>query len=723
MSRKRFGLFISLTAGLAALTACGALDGGRLHYPAAHTGQTVDDYNGVKVADPYRWLEDTDSKETQRWIEAENALTASYLDAIPGRKAIGQRLEKLWNYERYGVPFQRGGRYFFTRNDGLQPQSVVYVAPSLDAEPRVLLDPNTFSKDGTVALSGLSVSKDGRYLAYSTSDGGSDWQEWHVRNVETGQDLPDHIRWSKFSGAAWTADNAGFYSTRFAPPKTGEELKQANYDQVVAYHRLGTDPTTDPVIYRRPDHRDWTFGTEVSEDGRWLIVTVYKGTDSRNLLFYQDLTSRKPKMRELIREFIAGHRFIAADGRTFYLWTDRDAPHGRLVAVNTRRPDPAKWKTIIPEGTDTLQSVSLIHDTFIATYLHDAHSLVRFFSMDGTPGGELELPDMGSVHGFDGRRNDSETFYAFSGFTTPTTIYRLDMGTGRSSVFKRPDLPFDPSRFKTRQVFFTSRDGTRVPMFLTARKGLRFDGLNPTLLYGYGGFDISLTPHFSVSRMVWMEMGGVYAVASLRGGAEYGESWHKAGMLKNKQHVFDDFIGAAEWLIDTGVTSPKRLAIQGGSNGGLLVGAVLNQRPDLFGAAVAQVGVMDMLRFNKWTIGWAWQSEYGSPQDPEMFEVLRAYSPYHNIRPGTHYPATLITTADHDDRVFPAHSFKYAARLQAAQGGPAPILIRIETRAGHGAGMPTAKRMEEATDIMAFLVKNLGMEVPAGWRADRGDVE
>ncbi len=705
-----------LVLALAPLTAC---SGGRkaFDYPEARTVDVVDDYHGTEVPDPYRWLEDPDSEETRAWIEAENELTFSYLEAIPGRKAIDSRLTELWNSERYGIPFAEGGLYFYTRNDGLQPQSVLYVAESLDAEPRVLLDPNTLSEDGTVALSGLAVSRDGRYLAWGTASGGSDWQEWHVREVATGKDLPDRLEWVKFSGAIWAPDGSGFWYSRYAAPEPGQELEAVNRNQMVYFHRVGTPQSEDMLVYQRPDHPDWGFGTSVSEDGRWLVLHVSQGTDSRNRLFYRDLRKRSARMVELVPELVAGHHFVAADRGTFYLWTDRDAPRGRLVAVDLAKPDPSNWRDIIPESEDTLRGVRLVNGTFIATFLHDAHTVVRLFGLDGTPAGEVELPGLGSAHGFGGHRTDTETFYAFTSFTVPTTIYRLDLTTGESSVFRRPKVDFDPDEYVTEQVFYTSRDGTRVPMFLTHRKGLEKNGLNPTLLYGYGGFNIAITPRFSVSRLVWMEMGGVYAVANLRGGSEYGEAWHRAGMKENKQNVFDDFIAAAEWLIDNGWTSPKKLAIAGASNGGLLVGAVLNQRPDLFGAALPAVGVMDMLRFNTWTIGWAWESDYGSPEDPEMFPVLYAYSPYHNIRPGTHYPATLITTADHDDRVVPAHSFKYAARLQAAQGGPAPILIRIETRAGHGAGKPTSKRIQEAADTLAFLSANLGVSVPAGWEA------
>ncbi len=722
MRLRRSTPAILLVPFLAVLAACTGGQGA-FHYPEARTVDVVDDYHGTKVPDPYRWLEDPDSKETRAWIEAENELTFSYLESIPGRDAIRARLTELWDYERYGVPWVEGGLYFYTRNDGLQPQSVLYVAESLDAEPRVLLDPNTFSADGTVALSGLSVSRDGKYLAYGTASGGSDWQEWRIREVATGRDLSDHLEWVKFSGATWAPDGSGFWYSRYDAPEPGRELEAVNRNQKVFFHRVGDPQSRDTLVYERPDHPDWGFGTAVSEDGRWLVLHVSRGTDSRNRLFYKDLRRRGGDFVELVPDLVAGHSFVAAEGRTFYLWTDRDAPRGRLVAVDLDDPDPSRWRDIIPEGRDALQGVHLVNGTFIATFLHDAHTAVRLYAMDGTPAGEVELPGLGSAHGFGGHRSDTETFYAFSSFTVPTTIYRLDLETGESTLFRRPEVDFDPDEYVTEQVFYTSRDGTRVPMFLTHRKDLARNGLNPTLLYGYGGFDIAITPRFSVSRLVWMEMGGVYAVANLRGGSEYGEAWHRAGMKENKQNVFDDFIAAAEWLIENGYTSPKKLAIQGGSNGGLLVGAVLNQRPDLFGAALPAVGVMDMLRFNKWTIGWAWESDYGSPEDPEMFPVLYAYSPYHNIRPGTHYPATLITTADHDDRVVPAHSFKYAARLQAAQGGPAPILIRIETRAGHGAGKPTAKRIEEAADMLAFLSANLEVPVPPAWSGGRAHPE
>ncbi|MCG6962409.1 MAG: prolyl oligopeptidase family serine peptidase [Acidobacteria bacterium] len=684
----------------------------KITYPEAHVGNVVETFHGTPVPDPYRWLEDVDSKETRAWIAAENKLTSSYLEGIDGRERIRARLTDLWNYERYGVPFKEGNRYFFTRNDGLQPQSVLYVTGALNAEPRVLLDPNTLSSDGTVALSGISVSPDGRYLAYSTSSGGSDWQEWKVREVSTGNDLADDLKWSKFSGASWSGDGAGFYYSRFDQPRPGQELKAVNRFQKVYFHRLGTVQARDRLVYERPDHDDWTFGTQVSDDGHYLIITVSKGTDRRKLLFYEDLRARPTRLVELVNQFEAGFRFVGNDGPVFYLWTDLDAPNARLVAVDTRHNDRSGWKDIIPEADDALRSVSMVGDTFIASYLTDAHSRVTLFDSAGAQRGNLQLPGIGTAYGFQGRRRDTETFYQFTSFITPGTVYRLQLSTLESSVFKRPTVAFDPNDYVTDQYFCTSKDCTRVPIFVTHRKGIRHDGVNPTLLYGYGGFDISITPRFSVSRLVWLELGGVYAVATLRGGGEYGEKWHRAGMLKNKQNVFNDFISSAEWLIDSRITSPKKLAIAGSSNGGLLIGAVLNQRPDLFGAALPDVGVMDMLRFNKFTIGWAWTSDYGSPEDPAMFPVLRAYSPYHNIRPGTYYPATLITTADHDDRVFPAHSFKYAARLQAAQGGPAPILIRIETRAGHGAGKPTAKRIDEAADSLAFLVKNLGVAVP-----------
>ncbi len=696
----------------------GLLGTRKITYPEAHVASVVESFHGTPVPDPYRWLEDIDSTETRSWIKAENKVTFSYLESIDGRRRIRDRLTQLWNYERYGVPFKEGGHYFFTRNDGLQPQSVLYVTDKLDAEPRQLLDPNAFSSDGTVALSGLAVSHDGRYLAYSTSSGGSDWQEWRVRGVGSGHDLEDHLKWVKFSGASWSADDTGFYYSRFDQPEPGQELKAANRSQKVYFHRLGTSQNRDRLIYERPDHDDWTFDAEVSDDGHYLIITVFKGTDRRNLLFYLDLQSHGGTVVELVSQFEAGYHFVGNQGPVFFLWTDLDAPNARLVAVDTQHPERAAWEEIIPEAEDALRSVSLVGDTLIASYLKDAHSRIAVFTASGGERGDLQLPGIGTAYGFQGHQSDVETFYAFTSFTTPGTVYHLDVTTLKSSVFRRPNVAFDPDNYVTEQYFCTSKDCTRVPIFVTHRKGLKDDGVNPTLLYGYGGFDISLTPRFSVSHLVWLEMGGVYAVASLRGGGEYGESWHRAGMLKDKQNVFNDFISSAEWLIDSRFTSPKKLAISGSSNGGLLVGAVLNQRPDLFGAALPDVGVMDMLRFNKFTIGWAWTSEYGSPEDPAMFPVLRAYSPYHNIKPGTYYPATLITTADHDDRVFPAHSFKYAARLQAAQGGPAPVLIRIETRAGHGAGKPTAKRIAEAADSLAFLAKNLDVAVPT-WSPDR----
>jgi prolyl oligopeptidase len=678
-------------------------------YPAAKKMDHVDVYHGVKVADPYRWLEDPDSAETRAWVEAQNKVTFGYLEQIPQRAAIRERLTRLWNYERYGVPFEEGGRYFYFKNDGLQNQSVLYTAPSLDSEPRVLIDPNTLSADGTVALSMAEVSPDGKLIAYGIAASGSDWNEFKVRVVETGKDLSDHLRWIKFSGASWTRDGKGFFYSRYDEPNEKTKLEDANYYQKLFYHRIGTPQSEDVLVYERKDQKEWGFGGGVSEDGRYLIVSVWQGTANKNRVYYKDLKAKDAPVVKLLDEFDAQYNFVGNDDQVFYFETTNGAPRGRVIAVDTRSPERAKWREIVPESDETIQSVRLINDQLLVSSLKDARSRVAVYARDGKLVREIELPGIGSAGGFPGESDDTETFYSYSSFTTPTTIYRLDLKTGKSTVFRAPKVDFDPSAYEVKQVFYTSKDGTRVPMFITHKKGLELDGTNPTLLYGYGGFNVSLTPGFSVQNLVWMEMGGVYAVPNLRGGGEYGESWHTAGTKLQKQNVFDDFIAAAEWLIANKYTSPEKLAVSGGSNGGLLVGAVVNQRPDLFGAALPAVGVMDMLRFQKFTIGWAWTSDYGSSDDPAEFKALYAYSPLHNLKPGTKYPATLVTTADHDDRVVPAHSFKYAATLQAAQGGSDPVLIRIETKAGHGAGKPTAKIIDEAADKFAFLARELGM--------------
>ena len=682
-------------------------------YPTARKSDVVDDYHGTKVADPYRWLEDPDSPESRAWIEAENRLTNAYLADIPARATIRDRLTKLWNYPKFGAPFRKAGRYFFFKNDGLQNQSVLYKQASLSANPETLLDPNLLSEDGTVALSTLAVSDDGRLLAYGTAASGSDWEEFRVRDVATGQDRPDHLKWIKFSGASWTKDGAGFFYSRYPEP-TDKALTDVNRFQRLYYHRLGTDQPQDVLVYERPDQPDWGMNAEVTDDGRYAVLNVWLGTDRRNRIYYLDLKSAKrPTVKgevvRLLDEFDASYAFVGNDGPVFYFLTDLDAPRKRVIAIDTRHPERARWRELIPQGPDVLESVQMIHDTFVANYMHDAASRLRLFGLDGRILKDLELPTLGSIGSITGERKDDEMFYAFTSFLYPTTIFRYDFRSGATSVFKAPTIDFDPSGYETRQVFYTSKDGTRVPMFITYKKGLALDGSNPTLLYGYGGFDISLTPSFSVANLGWLEMGGVYAVPNLRGGGEYGEEWHQAGMLDRKQNVFDDFIAAAEYLIAQRYTSTPKLAIAGGSNGGLLVGAAMTQRPDLFGAALPAVGVMDMLRFHKFTIGWAWVTDYGSADSASQFPYLYKYSPLHTIRPGTRYPATLVTTADHDDRVVPGHSFKFTATLQAAQAGPAPVLIEIETKAGHGAGKPTSKIIEEQADRFAFLVRNLGM--------------
>lgn len=703
--RQAFAV-IAVAAGLAA---GGASHLSAMNYPDTRTGEQVDAYHGTAVRDPYRWLEDDNSPETKAWVAAQNQVTFDYLAKIPQRDAIRDRLVKLWNYERFGAPFRKNGRYFFTRNSGLQNQSVLYTMPALGAEPSVLLDPNQLSADGTVALAGLSVSEDGCLLAYGLSAAGSDWEEWKVRDVRTGRDLADQVKWVKASKTSWMKDGSGFFYSRYDAPAEAAKMTAVNYFHQLYFHRLGTAQSADRLIYRRDDHRDWCFSGEVTDDGHYLIITVEQGADPKTGVFYQDLTRPEAKVVELLNNFDARYEFADNDGPLFLFSTDLGAPRSRVIAVDVTRPERANWREVIPQSADALKRVRRLNNSLVCVYLQDAHSQVRIFSSTGEYQRDVALPGIGSVDGFEGERNDAETFYSFTGFTTPGTILRCDLATGASTVFRAPSVNFSPADYETKQVFFHSKDGTRVPMFITHKTGLKLDGNNPTLLYGYGGFDISLKPGFSVVNLVWMEMGGVYVVANIRGGGEYGEEWHRAGIKLRKQSVFDDFIAAAEWLIANRYTSSQKLAIAGGSNGGLLVGACETQRPDLFAACVPQVGVMDMLRFDQFTVGWEWASEYGSAKNPEEFKTLFAYSPLHNLHQGVKYPATLILTGDHDDRVVPAHSFKFAAALQAAQAGDAPILIRIETRAGHGAGKPVAKVIQESADRWAFLVKVLNM--------------
>jgi len=685
-------------------------DPAALSYPKAKTVDQVDDYHGTKVADPYRWLEDTDSADTKAWVEAENKVTFSYLDKIPYRGAIRERLLKLWNYERFSAPELEGGRYFFQHNNGLQNQNVLLVSESLNAEPRVLLDPNTLSADGTVALAGSVISDDGKLMAYGTAASGSDWTEWRIRDVDTGKDLPDVIKWVKFSGASWTKDNKGFFYSRYDEPK-GAELRESNYYQKLYFHRLGTSQSDDKLIFDRPDVKEMMFGGAVTDDGRYLIISVAQDTSSKNRLYYQDLTQPDAPVVKLIDDFNAQYNFVDNDGPVFWIQTDLDAPRGRLIAIDTRHPEKANWKSVIAQGPDKLEFVGLVDNVFLLTYLKDARTEVRMHDLTGKFLRNVDLPGIGTAVGFGGKRRDKETFYSYTSFVSPTTIYRYVPSEGKSTVFRQPKVDVDPSRYETKQVFYNSKDGTRVPMFLTYKKGLKLDGQNPTLLFAYGGFDISLTPNFSVPNLVWLEMGGIYAQPNLRGGGEYGEDWHLSGTKAKKQNVFDDFIAAAEYLIAQKYTSTPKLAIRGGSNGGLLIGACLTQRPDLYGATLPLVGVMDMLRFQKFTIGWAWTSDYGSSDNPEDFKYLYAYSPLHNLKPGTKYPPSLIATADHDDRVVPGHSFKFAATMQADQAGPAPVLIRIETKAGHGAGKPISKLIDETADEWAFVAYNLHMNV------------
>jgi len=682
----------------------------RLAYPTAPRTDLVETLHGVAVPDPYRPLEDVDSAETKAWVEAENALTSQWLASVPERPRILERLTRLWNYERWGVPRREGGRLFVAKNDGLQNQSVLYVIDEAGAAPRALLDPNKLSADGTVALSGWTPSFDGKLLAYGVANAGSDWSTWRVRDVTTGADLPDEVSWVKNSGAAWTRDGSGFYYSRYDAPKPGAELTQLNKFHKFCFHRIGASPAADPIVYERNDHSDWHFGGEPTDDGRFLYLGISNSTSRKSRGMIAD-AARPTAFRDLFPEFDASHEFLGNDGDVLYFLTDKDAPKGRVVALNVARPEPSAWRTIVPEAAEALTSASIVGGRIFCSYLADAKTLVRIYAKDGLFVGDVPLPGVGTARGFAGHDSDDATYFAFTSFTTPPSVWRYDLIDGKTHEVHSAQTAFDASPYVTEQVFYASKDGTRVPMFVTHRKDLAKSGANPTYLYGYGGFDISMTPNFSPATALWLEMGGVYAVANLRGGGEYGEAWHEAGTKAKKQNVFDDFIAAAEWLVAEKWTSSEKLAIAGGSNGGLLVGACMTQRPDLFGACLPAVGVMDMLRFHKFTVGGAWRSDYGDPDVAADFEALRRYSPYHNLKPAR-YPPTLVTTADHDDRVVPGHSFKFAAALQAAQQGDAPVLIRVETKAGHGAGKPTKKILEEVADADSFLVRALHVDLP-----------
>lgn len=710
-------LSFALLAALLPPTWCAAqgvstspMNAAKLTYPAARRGEQIDDYHGKMIADPYRWLEDPDSEETRAWVAAQNEVTFAWLAQIPARDKIKARLTELWNYERFGLPSKRGGHYFYTRNDGLQNQSVLYVADSLTGPPRLLLDPNTLSADGTVSLAGTSVSEDGNYLAYGLASAGSDWVEWKVRDIATGADREDHLKWVKFSGVSWTKDNRGFFYSRYDAPPPGEKYTGANFYQKLFYHRLGEPQEQDTLIYERKDQKEWGFGGRVSEDGQYLIIHVWRGSEQKNQIFYRKLTGPDAPVVELITGFDGDYDYLGNDGERFWFVTDLDAPLKRVIGIDLARPEREQWQTLIPEGEQVITGADVVGGRFILEYLQDACSAVSVFEPSGKLVRQVELPGLGTASGFGGRQDNSETFYAFTNYTTPGSIYRYDVKTGETSLWKEPKVAFDRTQFESKQVFYQSKDGTRVPLIIVHKKGLKLDGNNPTILYGYGGFNVSLTPGFSLSNIVWLEMGGVFAVPNLRGGGEYGRAWHEGGMRRNKQNVFDDFIAAAEYLIAQKYTRPAKLAIRGGSNGGLLVGAAMTQRPELFGAAIPAVGVMDMLRYHKFTIGWAWAPEFGAADDEKLFPTLLAYSPLHNLKPGTKYPATMVTTADHDDRVVPAHSFKFAAALQHAHAGDTPALIRIETKSGHGAGTPTSKLIEAAADGYAFLVRALGMQ-------------
>ncbi len=681
---------------------------GRFSYPLARRDSVVDIYHSIKVPDPYRWLEDPDALETQNWVAKQNELTSNFISSIPVRKRIKTRLKNLMNYPRYSPPYKRGGRYFFWKNDGLQNQSVLYTQQTLDGQPAVVINPNLLSKDGTVAVSATAVSENGQLLAYALSSSGSDRQEIKIRKIDSGRNYEETIKWCRFTSVAWKHDNSGFFYNRFPEPNTVPVEDQTNYSRVY-WHELVTPQSHDNLIYERPDNKELGFAPIITEDGKFLILYVYHGTDPKNRIYYRSVESTGPFIK-LLDDADARYDFVGNVDSVFYFNTDLDAPRGRIIAIDTNNPEHTNWRTIMPQTEDVIDYACLINNHFVVTYMHDVHHLLKVYDLEGDYVREIPLPTLGRVGSLSGRQNDTEMFFSFTSFLFPATNYRYDFENEQLTIFQKPEIDFDSTNYRTKQVFYYSKDGTRVPMFITHKKNLKLNGNNPTLLYGYGGFNINIKPSFSVSVINWLEMGGVYCVANLRGGSEYGETWHQAGMLGKKQNVFDDFIAAAEWLIENKYTTEKKLAIRGGSNGGLLVAACMLQRPDLYGAVVCQVPVADMLRYHKFTVGRYWVPEYGNAEkSAEHFKFLYAYSPLHNVREGIEYPPILITSADTDDRVVPSHAKKFAATLQVKAAGKNPILLRVETKAGHGGGKPITKIIEEQSDIYAFLFKVLDM--------------
>jgi prolyl oligopeptidase len=699
---------------VAVVTSSAGAQQAKIAYPQTKKTAQTDDYFGRKVADPYRWMEDLNAPEVAQWVKAENDVTEKYLVTLPMRERFKARITELWNYPKVGLPFREAGKLFYTKNSGLQRQAPYYMRASLDAPEQLVLDPNVLSPDGSVALSLFVPSPDGRYFAYGQSQGGSDWSTVYVRTLRGGKQLSDTVQWLKFSGVSWTKDGNGFFYSRFPTPEPGKELQSAVRDQKLYYHKIGTPQSADRLIYERKDHPEWFVFSSMSDDAKYLFINVVNGTDPHNRLYVLDVGDpMHPNVAAPVKTMFdqgdAAYSPIGDVGSTIYISTDNGAPKYRVVSFDVAHPDVKSWRVVVPESKSVISGTAIFKDRIAVNYLEDVKASVRMFALDGKPLGQITLPGVGSLGGMSSRADTPELFYRFTSPLYPATAFRFDPATGKSAAISPPKLKsFDPANYETREVFATSKDGTKVPVFVTMKRNLALDGSHPTLLYGYGGFDISTTPTFSPDVLAWIEAGGVYATASMRGGSEYGEDWHRAGMFEKKQNVFDDFIAAAEYLIAQKYTSPAHLGIEGASNGGLLIGAVMEQRPDLFAVAFPAVGVMDMLRYDKFTGGRAWTAEYGSSSDSTAFKYLIKYSPLHNVKPGTCYPASLLSTADHDDRVVPSHTFKFTSALQAAQGCDRPILVRVQTQGSHGY-LPTDKRIQELADQWAFAAANMGM--------------